>query len=59
MVMKSSLAHSDNLAGRLYWTDSELVFGKKHIIPALWQLLLVCSRVTQGVYYLDGAGVLP
>ena len=47
MVVKSSLANSDDLGGRPHWKHSELVFGEKQVIPALQQLFLACPRVTQ------------
>jgi hypothetical protein len=36
MVVKSSLAKTDDLAGMPHWTDFGLVFGKEQVIPA-WQ----------------------
>jgi hypothetical protein len=49
MVVKSSLAkmlaNSDDLASRPHWTGSELVFGKKQVIPALQQLFLAYPMV--------------
>jgi hypothetical protein len=59
MAVESSSANSDDLAGRLYWTHSELAFGEKQIIPALQQLFLVSPKVNQSVYHLDNSGVLP
>ncbi len=41
------LENSDGLAGELQWTGSELVFGKRQVIPAWQQLFLAYPGVTQ------------
>jgi hypothetical protein len=37
------LAKDGGLNGSPHWKDTELLFEKKHLIPALQQLLVTCQ----------------